>query len=376
MKIASVTNVPLDPSLGSGKTVLAWSQGFRDLGHEVIVYPPKAYYKARTISLGTRVNYRLGSLALQNALILGNFNLVEFYGAEFGPLISSLSRLPLSHRPLMVAHTNGLELLARDISASSDKSKQRPSLKRLVSSVLQPVISIYDHKAFAKVDAFASLCKADEDFIVSQNMLSRDRCAVVEPGIDALFLTAPWNRSKKNWIIHFGTWCSRKDPHTSAEVVSKLLIRNPHLEFHVVGTHGSMQVILSFFDTTLHHRIHVYPRLSVEDIVDILSQAKILLFPSLYEGFGMAITEAMACGCVVVATPTGFGAEIHDGVDGFICNFRDVNAMIHKCQNILNNELLRIQVASAARKRINNLSWTNQVSKLEGFYKSWLRSIR
>ena len=144
----------------------------------------------------------------------------------------------------------------------------------------------------------------------------------------------------------------------------------------MIGSGSSKPAILALFDISLHCRIHVYSYLSVENIVDILSKAKVLLFPSLYEGFGMAIAEAMACGCVVVATPTGFGAEIRDGVDGYICNFRDVNTMICKCQNILDNELLRMQVASAAHKRVNGFSWTNQVSKLEGFYKTWLRSIR
>ena len=375
MKIASVTNVPLDPSLGSGKTVLSWSNGLRDLGHEVFVYPPEAYADAFPFNLGTTLSYRLGSLALENTLLREKFDIIEFYGAEFGLLISRLANIPLPHRPLLVAHTNGLELLARVQSDDSVQPKLRPSLRRFVASLLQPLINKLDYWAFAKVDTFSALCTADIDFMSHNNILSIDRCAVVEPGIDSCYLEAPWNRSKYNWIVHFGTWCSRKDSQTTVEVVAELLTSNPHLEFHVIGSHSSKPAILALFDISLHCRIHVYSYLSVENIVDILSKAKVLLFPSLYEGFGMAIAEAMACGCVVVATPTGFGAEIRDGVDGYICNFRDVNTMICKCQNILDNELLRMQVASAAHKRVNGFSWTNQVSKLECFYKSWLRSI-
>ena len=89
----------------------------------------------------------------------------------------------------------------------------------------------------------------------------------------------------------------------------------------------------------------------------------------------MATTEAMACGCVVVVPPTGFGAELNDGLDGFICNFRDVKAMFIQFQSILDNDLLRMQVASAARKRIVSLNWPSQVSNLEVHYKSWLRTI-
>ena len=376
MKIASVTNVALDPSLGSGKTVLSWSNGLRDLGHEVFVYPPNAYADPFPVNLGTTISYRLGALALENTLLRENFDIIEFYGAEFGLLINRLANIPLPHRPLIVAHTNGLELLARVQSDDSVQPKLRPSLRRLVASLLQPLINKWDYWAFAKVDTFAALCTADIDFMSHNNILSAERCSVVEPGIDFCYLAAPWNRPKHNWIVHFGTWCSRKDSQTTVEVVAELLTSNPHLEFHVIGSQSSKPVILDSFDISLHSRIHVYSYLSAENIVDILSKAKVLLFPSLYEGYGMAIAEAMACGCVVVATPTGFGSEIRDGIDGFICNFRDVKNMICKCQNILDNELLRMQVSSAAHKRVNGFSWTNQVSKLEGFYKSWLRSIR
>lgn len=376
MKIASVTNVPLDPALGSGKTVIAWSEGLKSLGHEVIVYPPETYSSAGPSYMGSRLKLRFGSLVLEKTLLQGNFNLVEFYGAEFGLLINKLSRIPLPRRPLLVAHTNGLELLAQDLDDSSVRINKTPTPKRILTSLVQPIISKWDHWAFTEVDAFASICKKDLEYIIDNKLLSQDRCAVVEAGIDSPFLAAPWNRTKRNWIVHLGLWCSRKDPQTTVKVVSELLFKNPQLELHVLGASSLKEIILGNFNVLLHTRIFVYPRLSVADLIDILSQAKILLLPSLYEGFGMATTEAMACGCVVVVTPTGFGAEINDGLDGFICKFRDVRAMFNQCQSILDNDFLRIQVASAARKRIVSLDWPSQVSKLEVIYKSWLRTIR
>jgi glycosyltransferase involved in cell wall biosynthesis len=376
MKIASVTNVPLDPALGSGKTVIAWSEGLKNLGHEVIVYPPEAYCATGSSYMGNRLKLRFSSLVLEKSLLQGNFNLVEFYGAEFGLLINKLSHIPLPLRPLLVAHTNGLELLAQDLEHTSVRINKRPTPKRILTSLVQPIISKWDYWAFTKVDAFASICKTDLEYIIHNKLLSPDRCAVVEAGIDSPFLAAPWNRPKKNWIVHLGLWCSRKDPQTTVEVVSELLIKNPHLELHVLGASSLKETVLGAFNILLHDQIFVYPRLLVADLIDILSQAKILLLPSLYEGFGMATTEAMACGCVVVVTPTGFGAEINDGLDGFICNFRDVKAMFIQCQSILDNDLLRMQVASAARKRIVSLDWPCQVSNLEVIYKSWLRSIR
>ena len=118
-------------------------------------------------------------------------------------------------------------------------------------------------------------------------------------------------------------------------VVKDLLIQISDLEFHVLGASGSMQDIYSSFPEYLHSRIIVYPLLSQQAIVEVLTQAKVFLFPSLYEGFGMATTEAMACGCAAVVTPTGFGEAIRDGVDGFVCNFQDVAMMTARCSLLL-----------------------------------------
>ncbi len=376
MKIASVTNVPLDPALGSGKTVLAWSQGLKRLGHEVIVYPPNLYSDFATSFFGSRIQLRLAALALESVLMKGNFNLVEFYGAEFGFLIRKLSRIPLPSRPLLIAHTNGLEILAQNQADSFGIAKPRLSPRRLSASLLQPIVNKCNHWAFSKVDAFAAICKADLKYIISHDIHSHERCAVFEPGIDDCFLSAPWQRPKNNWIVHIGLWCSRKDPKTTVNVTSKLLARNPSLELHMLGCSSLKETVLSSFDQSLRDRIYVYPRLSASHMVEVVSQAKVLLLPSLYEGFGMATTEAMACGCVVIVTPTGFGAEIQDGLNGFICNFRDETSMVNKCQKVLDDEVLRRQIAFEARKLIVDLNWPNQVLRLESIYKSWLRYIR
>ena len=129
------------------------------------------------------------------------------------------------------------------------------------------------------------------------------------------------------------------------------------------------------FADPLRTRVIVHPRLPEVGMVEVLSQAKVLLFPSLYEGFGMATTEAMACGCAVVVTPTGFGASIRDGVDGFVCDFRDAETMRARCLALLDDEQLRQRIASAGRERVKEMTWQRQVHALESIYKHWLQTL-
>ena len=214
MKILSLTNTPLDLALGSGKTVIAWSQGLRDLGHEVDVFPPQSFYHPWPRDSGKRIKMRIDAKCLAETILANKYDLVEFYGAEFGLLVDKLSRVNRDSRPLLVAHTNGLELLASESVVKTNPNLNTSTLQSIGASILHPVIARIDRLAFAKVDAFAAICEADKNYVVSHKIQAIERCAVVEPGVDQVFLSSLWHRPKKQILLSFASWTSRKDPQT------------------------------------------------------------------------------------------------------------------------------------------------------------------
>lgn len=372
MRIASLTNTPLDPSLGSGKTVLAWSEGLRGLGHEVDVLPPDSFHRPWPGAKAKRLKMRMDPLRLIPQLLSGRYELVEFYGAEFGPLISRLARRPRSQRPFLVAHTNGLELLADAAQARAAETTEGGTLKRLAGGLLQPWLRRADLRAFSRVDAFAAICQVDVDHVVANKIQPPERCAVVEPGIDDCFLNAVWDRPKVHRLVSLGTWTPRKDPLTLVGVAAGVMEADRNVEFHVLGAGGARMLILNHLPSALHPRTVIHPVLGQAEMADILSQSKVFLFPSLYEGFGMAITEAMACGCAIVATPTGFGASIRNNEDGIVCDFRDVAGMKAAVMRLLQDDAGRHRLAAKGRERVSCLAWPGQVRKLESVYHRWL----
>ncbi len=103
-----------------------------------------------------------------------------------------------------------------------------------------------------------------------------------------------------------------------------------------------------------------------------LARAKIFFVPSEYEGFGLALAEAMACGCAVVTTPTGYGAELRDGEEGLLCPFEDSGAMRAALARLLDDDALRTRIAGAGWRKVQGLRWESSVRKLETTYRRWL----
>ncbi len=99
----------------------------------------------------------------------------------------------------------------------------------------------------------------------------------------------------------------------------------------------------------LNNHVHITGARS--DVPDLLRACDIFVFPSLYEGLGIALIEAMAAGCASVATRTGPLPEVvSDGVDGLLVPPRDVAALANSICELLESPERRQSIGTAAKK--------------------------
>jgi glycosyltransferase involved in cell wall biosynthesis len=102
----------------------------------------------------------------------------------------------------------------------------------------------------------------------------------------------------------------------------------------------------------------------------VYSQASVLVFPSVNEGFGLVMAQAMACGLPLVATKeTGATDLIEDGVEGFVIPSRDPEAIVEKVAYLRSNPDVLRDMGAAAARRVRSLGgWNDYGTKMLGVY--------
>jgi glycosyltransferase involved in cell wall biosynthesis len=109
--------------------------------------------------------------------------------------------------------------------------------------------------------------------------------------------------------------------------------------------------------------------LSREELVILYNLADVLLFPSLYEGFGLPVVEAMACGTCVVTSNASSLPEVA-GDAGILINPHDTAEAADAVINLLTNPGLRKENSHKGIERSQNFQWQRVVQSTIGVYES------
>jgi glycosyltransferase involved in cell wall biosynthesis len=105
----------------------------------------------------------------------------------------------------------------------------------------------------------------------------------------------------------------------------------------------------------LPSRVIWAPSLSQDDLIEVLRSARALLQPSVIEGFGIPVLEAIACGCPVVASDTPALVEVLDGaaLHGRIGDPDDIARAIRR----LRDQALQAELRERGLERARAFSW-------------------
>ncbi len=114
-------------------------------------------------------------------------------------------------------------------------------------------------------------------------------------------------------------------------------------------------------------QVHLLGYLPHAELPALYAAATALVFPSLFEGFGQPVLEAMACGCPVICANTTSLPELA-GEAALPVNPLDVAQMTEAIYNINQSPSLRVELRQKGLAQIKNFSWTRTAQQTVELY--------
>jgi starch synthase len=140
-----------------------------------------------------------------------------------------------------------------------------------------------------------------------------------------------------------------------ADLFEAVAILGRHVDLTVIGKKAGAACPVLDTNLSRHRWIPSLPR---EGILAEMRNHDVLVFPSLFEGFGLVVTEALSQGVPVITTPHTCGPDIlEDGIDGFIVPIRSPEAIAEKLEHLASDRSHLAEMSQAALKKARSLSW-------------------
>jgi glycosyltransferase involved in cell wall biosynthesis len=177
---------------------------------------------------------------------------------------------------------------------------------------------------------------------------------------------------QKKYIYHLGNIEPRKNLIKLLEAFT-LVCREMGTEYQLVvsGQKGWLIRSLSRFlkNYPLRDQLHFTGYVPHEDLPFLMNGADLFVFPSLYEGFGLPVLEAMRCGTPVVSSNQSSIPEIM-GSAGVLVDPTDVPMLAEKIIWLLRNKEEREHLSRLGQVQAARFSWTEVARKTLQVYRS------
>ena len=318
---------------------------------------------------GSRYRLMLGMAMKSVASLSKGYDIFEFYGGEAWLAASFLKGI--RRRPLLVAHSNGLEPLASQLLRQASLTE----IERRVRWYQAELSSLYA-RCFTAADALVLVSEFDRKFADQKGYQAAHRMLAIENPLPDTYLHQPLAHERPPRLVYSGTWIRRKGIDVLRRDVSRFLVANPEWKLVLAGV-GSTFRAIDHFPESVVGRIEVIPYVARElELKEVYRRSRIAIQASIYESFGLAASEAMACGCALVATKVGYAASLIDGKEALLFPSTAHPSLVDCLSRFASDEAFRRQVAECGHRRVQGLHWNAAVSRLEDAFGTWVREWR
>jgi glycosyltransferase involved in cell wall biosynthesis len=214
-------------------------------------------------------------------------------------------------------------------------------------------------RSAALVIAISEVTRQD---VIAEYGVHPDRVLTIHPGVDKIFFEAEPAPSASGapHLLFPGAPIARKN----LELVLRCLAGAPagfatataHLDISGATDDAFPALVALIASLGLAERVHWLGQVSRESMPRLMAGASAVVYPSLYEGFGLPPLEAMAAGSPVVASNASCLPEVL-GDAALLVDPSDGPAFARAVEEVLTDPRLRASLVAAGRARARQFTW-------------------
>ena len=226
----------------------------------------------------------------------------------------------------------------------------------------------YMPKCLARADRIIAVSKNTKKDLVRLCGVPEEKISIVYPGynsevfrpakIEHRILSDTFNL-EPGYILYVGTIEPRKNLVTLLEAYRLLGQRGITAPLVLCGPMGwkSESFLTNLKTLRSTNAVRLIGYVDEQWLPLLYSGASCFVFPSLYEGFGFPVLEAMACGCPVVSSGVSAIPEVVGGAGLLLDDPRDENLLAEAVSRVLEDQDLRAQLRAEGIKQASHFSW-------------------
>lgn len=265
-------------------------------------------------------------------------------------------------RSLLAARTNGVRTLLQFATHHHAFAERTLTAELTRVPEYAPTMQFHNPSVARKRLLNAEITHADRVVVLSDFSkatfvdagVAPEKIVVATPGVDSQrFKPAPGASPRQNFRVLFvGPLTQRKGLSYAVDGFEAAAI--PGSELLLVGTPWR-----GCSPWAGRRRVQHLPWVTSAELPPIYASGTVLVLPSLEDGFGRVVLEAMASGIPAIVTPAVGAADvITDGVDGYVVPVRDPSAIAERLTGLFSDPNAASEMGRAARRTAEKYTWS------------------
>lgn len=242
--------------------------------------------------------------------------------------------------------------------------------------------AFYGHgirRAIARSTRIAALSNATKEAVLEHTPEAAERVCVIHSGVSSRFRPLETEQARlkalglnpdQPFVLTVGQYAPYKNHKGALRAFAQAFGSQEDIALVFVQRQGRGTQELHRLASNLGvgHRVRILDAVAPNDLLQLYNSAKVLLHPSLAEGFGNPIIEAMACGCPVITSNQSAMPEVAGGAARLV-DPQDTGSIAAALREVVKDPATQQALREAGLSRAAALDWKSAAQKYVALYR-------